>query len=213
MALHDPVRSLAVRRAERRADDVVRFLAPELPALTDVARYYEASEQARWFSNAGPCFELLSRRLGAYLGNDTHALPVANCTTGLMVAMRAAFGEPGPGRSKVALPSFTFTATACAVVWAGFEPVFVDVLPDSWQLDPAALERAIDSDVAGVLACSTFGSAPPEGVRQGWRGACDAHGVPLVIDSAAGFGTTDELGGRIGGLGDTEVFSFHATKP
>jgi dTDP-4-amino-4,6-dideoxygalactose transaminase len=178
-----------------------------------VARYYEASEDARWFSNGGPCFDLLSRRLGAYLGGSL-VLPVANCTTGLMVAMRAAFGQPGAGRSKVALPSFTFTAGACAVVWAGFEPLFVDVLPDSWQLDPAALDRALHgAEVAGVLACSTFGSAPPGAVRSGWREACEVHGVPLVIDSAAGFGSTDEQGLRLGALGETEVFSFHATKP
>jgi dTDP-4-amino-4,6-dideoxygalactose transaminase len=67
--------------------------------------------------------------------------------------------------------------------------------------------------VAGVLACSTFGSAPPEEVRRGWREVSELHGVPLVIDSAAGFGSTDERGRRIGALGDTEVFSFHATKP
>jgi dTDP-4-amino-4,6-dideoxygalactose transaminase len=216
MVRREPVRSLAGRPAPRREHDVVRFLSPELPPLTEVASYYEASEREAWFSNGGPCFDLLSRRIEAYLGEAAHALPVANCTTGLMVALRAAFGEPGAGRSLVALPSFTFTASACAVVWAGFEPLFVDVLPDSWQLDPAALDRAIDGAhgaVAGVLACSTFGSAPPADVRGRWREACEVHDVPLVLDSAAGFGSTDERGRRIGGLGETEVFSFHATKP
>jgi dTDP-4-amino-4,6-dideoxygalactose transaminase len=67
--------------------------------------------------------------------------------------------------------------------------------------------------VAGVLACATFGTAPPVAMRAAWRAACADHGLPLVIDSAPGFGAVDADGGRLGGLGDTEVFSFHATKP
>src|SRR3954471_23394393 len=109
MVAPESVRSLPGRRVTRRGGEIVRFLSPELPPLTEVARYYEASERAGLFSNGGPCFELLSSRLADYLGG-VHVLPVANCTTGLMVALRAACGEPGPGRSVVALPSYTFTA-------------------------------------------------------------------------------------------------------
>jgi dTDP-4-amino-4,6-dideoxygalactose transaminase len=67
--------------------------------------------------------------------------------------------------------------------------------------------------VAGVLACATFGVAPPPAQRAAWRQLCDAHGVPLVVDSAAGFGATDVAGSPLGAVGDVEVFSFHATKP
>jgi dTDP-4-amino-4,6-dideoxygalactose transaminase len=196
--------------------DPVRFQQPELPPLAEIAPYYALSEELGFYSNGGPCARLLATRLADYLGGDVHVIPVANCTLGLMVALRAACDEPSAGRSLVVLPSFTFTATAAAAVWAGFEPMFVDVLEDSWQLDPAALEEALErhgARVAGVLACSTFGAAPPDGVRRRWRSACAAAGVPLLLDSAAGFGAVDEHGRRIGALGETEVFSFHATKP
>src|SRR5581483_4559344 len=143
-------------------------------------------------------------------------VPVGNCTSGLMVAMRVLFGEPRAACNLVAVPSFTFTASACAIRWAGFEPLFVDIDPDSWQLDPLALARALEDhrgSVAGVLGCSTFGTAPPGAVRAGWRGLCAEHELPLLIDSAAGFGALDDEGRPLGSHGDTEVFSFHATKP
>ena len=83
-------------------------------------------------------------------------------------------------------------------------------------MDPAALEAAFErfgGQIAGVLACATFGTAPPAEQRAAWRELCDAHGVPLLIDSAPGFGSRDADGAALGGLGDTEIFSFHATKP
>jgi dTDP-4-amino-4,6-dideoxygalactose transaminase len=132
------------------------------------------------------------------------------------VALRELCGLPRAGRTLIAVPSFTFTATACAIRWAGFEPLFVDVEADSWQLDPDALTDALHRHrgaVAGVLGCSAFGSAPPPQIRAGWRRACAEHGAPLLIDSAAGFGAVDAYGVPLGGQGDTEVFSLHATKP
>ena len=125
-------------------------------------------------------------------------------------------GLPLVSRKLIAVPSFTFTATACAIRWAGFEPLFVDIEPDSWQLAPEALAQALDryeGCVAGVLGCSTFGTAAPTAVRDRWRRLCADADMPLLIDSAAGFGGLDDGGRPLGAQGDTEVFSFHATKP
>jgi dTDP-4-amino-4,6-dideoxygalactose transaminase len=193
----------------------LRYLRPELPPVDDLARYYALSEEKQWYSNRGPCYERFSAGLANYIGN-VQCIPVTSCTLGLMVALRAACGEPASRRRLIAVPSFTFTATACAIKWAGFEPLFVDIEPDSFQLAAPALEEALarhEGRVAGVLGCSTFGTAPPSATRQGWRDACARYDVPLVIDSAAGFGAIDEHGIPLGGQGDTEVFSFHATKP
>ena len=193
----------------------IRYLRPELPPIDDLARYYALAEEKHWYSNRGPCHERFAASLADYVGN-VRCIPVSSCTHGLMVALRAACGEPGRRRRLIALPSFTFTATACAVRWAGFEPLFVDIEPESFQLDADALEAALATHgdrVAGVLGCSTFGTAPPSSTRQGWRNTCARHGVPLVIDSAAGFGAIDDEGAPLGAQGDTEVFSFHATKP
>ncbi len=196
--------------------EALRYQRPELPPLDAVADYYALAEEARFYSNGGPCHERLAERLAEYLGGGVCCLPVSNCTIGLMVVLREICGRPAAHKRLVAVPSFTFTATACAIEWAGFQPLFVDVEPESWQLDPAALSSALERhghDVAAVLGCSSFGSAPPTALRDGWRAACAQHDVALLIDSAAGFGALDDRGRRIGGLGDTEIFSFHATKP
>jgi dTDP-4-amino-4,6-dideoxygalactose transaminase len=195
--------------------EVLRYQRPELPPLSEVARYYALSEEARFYSNGGPCYERLSSRLAAYVG-DVTCVPVGNCTLGLLVALREICGPPDGRRNLIAVPSFTFTATACAIQWAGFVPLFVDVEPDSWQLSPARLREALDrydGRVAGVMGCSTFGTAAPSAVRDGWHHVCAEAEVPLVIDSAAGFGGIDDHGRPLGAQGDTEVFSFHATKP
>jgi dTDP-4-amino-4,6-dideoxygalactose transaminase len=197
-------------------DEPVRYQRPELPTLDEIGRYYALAEDARFYSNGGPCWQRLSTRLAAYAGPGAYCVPVANCTLGLMVALRDVCGEPSGRRRLIAVPSFTFTATACAIRWAGFEPLFVDIEEASWQLHPDALDEALwgyPGEVAGVLGCSTFGTAPPTAIRRAWREVAARHGVPLLLDSAAGFGATDEQGRRLGALGDVEVFSFHATKP
>ena len=197
-------------------EPVIRVQQPVLPEPAAIMGYFQASRDAGFYANGGPCSRELARRLEDYLGNRAFCIPVANCTVGLMAALRALCGAPDPRRPIVLTPSYTFTATACAVEWAGFEPVFVDIEPAGWHLDPAALEHALEHHagrVAGVLACATFGTAPTRTQREAWRAACASHEVPLLVDSAAGFGSIDEYGSRLGALGDVEVFSFHATKP
>ncbi len=210
------IRRPAMRLVAPPAVETVRFMQPEVPSLTEIARYYALAEDAGFYSNGGPCARLLSRRLAAELGADVAVVPVANCTLGLMAALRALCGEPTARRSLIAVPSYTFTATACAIVWSGFEPLFVDVEPGSWQMDADALRtvlEAAEGRVAGVMGCSTFGTAPPDETRVGWRAAAAAAGVPLLLDSAGGFGAVTPGGARVGALGETEIFSFHATKP
>ena len=179
-------------------------------------RYYALAEEARFYSNGGPCQRLLTDRLQQYLGGATYVVPVSNATVGLMAAVRGACGMRTDSRPVILTPAYTFTATAAAIEWAGFEPVFVDIERRGWHLDPSSLEAAFErygDQVAGVLACATFGTAPSAEQRQAWRDLCDAHGVPLMIDSAPGFGTRDADGVLLGAEGDIEIFSFHATKP
>ena len=113
----------------------VPYQRPWLPPGDRILEYYRLAEEARFYSNGGPCVQLLEQRLSERLGG-VHCVVLANCTLAIALALRAALD--GPGR-LVATPAYTFTATACAIRWAGFEPLFVDVEPDGWQLDP---ERA-----------------------------------------------------------------------
>ncbi|HEY1566971.1 MAG TPA: DegT/DnrJ/EryC1/StrS family aminotransferase, partial [Solirubrobacteraceae bacterium] len=94
---------------------VIRLQHPEPPAPQEIFKYYGMACEAGFYSNGGPCASLLSEHLGYYLGSDTIAIPVGNCTVGLMVALRGACGAPTGTRRRIITPSYTFTATACAI--------------------------------------------------------------------------------------------------
>lgn len=194
----------------------VPFLRPQLPPLEAVQQYYRLAEDARFYSNGGPCERLLRERLSAHLDGAT-CIPVNNATSGIMVALLGATHRAGTrGRRLVVTPSYTFAATAGAVEALGHRPLFVDVDPQGWQVDPAALESALaehGDDVAAVLVTHTFGVPPAAGLQERWAAACAAQGVPMVVDAAAAFGAVDAAGVRTGTGSDTHVFSFHATKP
>jgi dTDP-4-amino-4,6-dideoxygalactose transaminase len=160
--------------------------------------------------------QLLSERLTARLGNGIHCVPVANGTLALMVALRALTEHGRPAAREVAVPSFTYVGTVSAILWAGLEPVFVDVDAESWHAEPASLERAVEErgeSLACLLPCSTFGTAPGLETRRAWEDLARQAALPLLVDSAAGLGTTDEAGSPLGAQGDAETFSMHATKP
>jgi dTDP-4-amino-4,6-dideoxygalactose transaminase len=194
--------------------EALRFQRPTLPSGDAIERYLALARDRRWFSNYGPCYEALQARLSEATGRP--CVPVSNATLGLMVAIAALRGESPAGAGEALLPSFAFAASAQAITWNGLQPVFVDVDPDHWHLDPEALERALTARrgrVAVVVALSSFGVPPPAHVREGWEAVCGHAGVPLVVDSAAGYGAHSGDGVPIGAQGDIEVVSFHALEP
>lgn len=191
----------------------IRFQKPEFPSGEAIERYLSRSRAERWFSNFGPCAELLQTRLTEATGRP--CVLVCNATLGLMVAI-ASVRRRGADAREVLVPSFAFAASAQAAVWNGLEPVFVDVAPDHWHLDPDALDAALHTRgerVALVVALSSFGVPPSPEVRERWQRSCADAGVPLLVDSAAGFGARASDDVPIGAQGDIEVVSFHATKP
>jgi dTDP-4-amino-4,6-dideoxygalactose transaminase len=193
---------------------MIRFQRPALPPTSEIDPYLDLSRQERWFSNGGPCWRLLRDRLSERAG--AYCVPVASGTLGLMAALAAVLDAPGAAPKQGALmPSFTFMATAQAAIWSGLEPRLADIAPDHWHLDPVLVERILEEsgDLGAVLAVSAFGTPPPEETRERWEGACRRAGVPLVVDSAAGFGAVAADQVPIGAQGDIEVVSFHATKP
>lgn len=195
---------------------MIPFQRPRLPSVEATARYYALAEERRHYTNFGACHELLASRLAERIGPPVTAVPVANCTLGLLLALRACTAGQDAQQREVIVPSYTFAATGSAIAWAGLTPVFVDVDTGHWSMSPASLEQALAQragSVAAVLACTTFGAPPPLAVSARWEELAAAAGVPLIVDSAAGFGTRDAAGREAGHLGDAEVFSLHATKP
>jgi dTDP-4-amino-4,6-dideoxygalactose transaminase len=112
------------------------------------------------------------------------------------------------------MPSFTFVAVAQAALWVGYRPWFIDIDPDTWQPSApsarAILERSRDR-VAGILLTNAFGVGNPK--VGAWENLAAEWELPIVLDSAGGFGSRYADGERVGGRGACEIFSFHATKP
>lgn len=191
----------------------IPFIRPNFPTPEDLADDYRSILSSNWFTNFGPMERRLSAALAGYVNGDVTATTAANGTLALIAAVQAAMGR-GTGDTCVVMPSFTFVAAAQALVWTGHRPLFVDVDPLTWQPDLDSARRALsgsDLPVAGILLANVFGVGNSE--IAAWEELAAQHDVPLVIDSAAGFGswyTDDE---RVGGRGTCEIFSLHATKP
>lgn len=183
-----------------------------MPPSDAVERHFRAAREQRWFSNGGPCWGQLRSALEERTG--VFCIPVANATLGLVAAIAAVRTDRTSAARTVVLPSFTFAAAVHAVRICGLAPAFIDIDREHWHVDPSVLERVLSrDDIALVLACSSFGTPPPPEVRRSWEGACAERGIPLVIDSAAGFGASGSDGVPIGAQGTAEIVSFHATKP
>lgn len=156
----------------------------------------------RWFTNGGPLVEELEGRLARYLG-VRHCVLVCNGTMALELAFRAL-----DLTGEVIVPSLTFVATAHALLWQGIEPVFCDIDPETWNLDPVACEALVTPRTTAIVGVHLWGR-PCD--TSGLAAVAERYGLRLLFDAAHAFGCTHE-GKMIGGFGDAEVFSFHATK-
>ncbi|MCG7626017.1 aminotransferase class I/II-fold pyridoxal phosphate-dependent enzyme [Epibacterium sp. Ofav1-8] len=164
--------------------------------------YVDDILERNWLTNNGPLVCELESRIAEYLG-VRHCVAMCNGTIALEVAIRAV-GMSG----EVIVPSYTFVATAHAVSWQGLHPVFADVRRQDHCIDPEAVRRAITPRTTGIVATHLWGGTCDIAVLQK---IAQEHGLKLVFDAAHAFGCSYD-GQRIGGFGDAEVFSFHATK-
>ena len=166
-----------------------------------LARFEEILDR-RWFTNDGPCVRELEYEVARYLG-VRNCVAVANGTLGLELAVRA-LGLSG----EIIVPSFTFVATAHAVRWMGYTPVFADVTRETHSLDVAHVERLITPRTTGILGVHLWGIPCDVSALQA---LADRKGLKLLFDAAHAFGCSLE-GVMVGNFGAAEVFSFHATK-
>ncbi len=153
----------------------------------------------------GPTVRALEETVAERLGVD-HVVAVASCTSGLVLTLQA-IGARGP----VVLPSFTFSASAHAVVWAGGTPVFAEVREDSLTLDPEDAERALDSLPAPATAMTATHVYGTPCRTEELQALADSRGIPLLFDAAHGLGSVHQ-GTPVGNFGLAEVFSLSPTK-
>ncbi len=169
----------------------------ELAAVAEVFR-------SGWLSGAGPTCKKFEERFAEVAGVE-HVLATNNCGAALHLALTVLGVGPG---DEVIVGDYTFPATGHSVLWTGAKPVFADIRPDIWSVDPAAVEAAITPKTVGILAVDVFGQ--PADYDE-LRAIADKHGLFLVEDGACSAGASYR-GRPAGGLADLATFSFHGRK-
>jgi dTDP-4-amino-4,6-dideoxygalactose transaminase len=196
------VSELAIFGSKPAFDDHVYVGQPTIPDRKDLMERIEGILDRKWLSNAGPCVNELQTRLADILGVK-HCIAMNNGTTALEIVIRAVGLE-----GEVIVPSFTFVATPHSLQWQQITPVFCDIDPRTHNIDPEAVEKLITPRTTGILAVHLWGRpCQVEALQE----IADRHGLKLLFDAAHAFSCSHD-GKPIGGFGDAEVFSFHATK-
>ena len=168
----------------------------EIQAVTDVLKSGRLS--------IGPRQDLFEQMLAEQCGRR-HGIAVSSGTSGLHLVL-AALGI-GPGDEVITTP-FSFIASANCILMVGATPVFVDICPQSLNIDPNQLEAAITARTKAIIAVEVFGNA--KHMRQIEQIARN-HEIPLVEDSCEGLGGTDGER-KVGSFGRASVFGFYPNK-
>lgn len=175
------------------------------PSITDLEVKYASDAAANgWGDQCYAYIERFERSFAGYLGTD-YAIATSSCTG----AMHMGLAAVGVGRGdEVILADINWIATVSPVVHLGAKPVLVDILPDTWCLDPEKVEAAISPSTKAIIATHIYGSL------------CDMdrlleigrrYGIPVIEDAAEALGSVYR-GKRAGSIGAFGTFSFHGTK-
>jgi len=153
----------------------------------------------------GPEVEALEREIADYCGT-THAVGVSSGTDALLVALMAL--GVGPGDEVITTP-FTFFATAGTVARLGARTVFVDIEPDTFNIDAARIEAALSPRTKAIIPVHLFGRVADMDTVMRLAGSA---GVAVIEDAAQAIGAYDAAGRRAGAIGDIGAFSFFPSK-
>jgi dTDP-4-amino-4,6-dideoxygalactose transaminase len=175
---------------------------PFLPPVEEFESYIRDIWQRQWLTNNGPLVNELELRLKLYL-DVPHILYVSNGTIALQLAIRAL-----ELKGEIVTTPFSFIATTSSTLWENCKPVFVDINPETLNIDPALIEQAITPRTTAILATHVFGNpcditAIDEIARQ--------HNLKVIYDASHCFGTKYH-GRSVFCYGDISTTSFHATK-
>jgi len=175
---------------------------PHLPPLEEFVPYLEQLWKSKILTNGGPMHQELEQALCDYLGVEQIAL-FNNGTIALLTALQALriTGE-------VITTPYSFVATAHSLLWNGIKPVFVDIDPQTLNLDPSRIEAAITPQTTAIMPVHCYGNpCDVAAIEQ----IANNYNLKVIYDAAHAFGVEDG-GGSILRHGDLSVLSFHATK-
>ncbi|MBF8964213.1 DegT/DnrJ/EryC1/StrS family aminotransferase [Pontibacter sp. FD36] len=175
---------------------------PFLPPREEYKNLVDSIWERQWLTNNGPLVNELELKLKEYL-NVPHLLYLSNGTIALQIAIKAL-----ELRGEIVTTPFSYVATTSSIVWEGCKPVFVDIDPNTLNLDPTKIEEAITPETTGILATHVYGNpCDVDAIQE----IADRHNLKVIYDAAHCFGTKYK-GKSIFEYGDVSTTSFHATK-
>lgn len=175
---------------------------PVLPPLEEFQPYLEQIWESKRLTNGGPFHQELEKKLADYLGVEHLAL-FSNGTLALVTALQAL----RIGGEVITTP-FSFVATAHSLLWNGIKPVFIDIHPETFNLDPEKIEAAITPHTTAIMPVHVYGR--PCDVEK-IESIADTYGLKIVYDAAHAFGVRYK-GESVLKHGDLATMSYHATK-
>lgn len=180
----------------------IPFTQPFLPPHAQYQTLLDGIWQRNWLTNDGPLVQALEEKLGACL-DVPHLAATANGTLALQFAIRA-LAQQG----EIITTPFSYIATASSVLWEGCTPVFADINPQDFNLDPEKAKALIGPKTKAILATHVFGN--PCAIAALEKLKKDA-GIALIFDGAHAFGTRYRRQ-SVFAFGDATMGSLHATK-
>jgi dTDP-4-amino-4,6-dideoxygalactose transaminase len=175
---------------------------PSLPSLEEFIPFLQKIWESKILTNNGPFHQELEQKLCEYLGVKYVSL-FTNGTLALITAIRALRIS-----GEVITTPFSFVATTHALWWNNIKPVFVDIEPATFNLDPDKIEAAITPKTTAILPVHVYGN--PINVKR-IQEIADSYNLKLIYDAAHAFGVNVN-GTSIANFGDLTILSFHATK-
>src|SRR3954466_10797542 len=153
---------------------------PYLPAEKEFKGYVKNIWERQWLTNNGPLVNALELKLKEYLALD-HLLYVTNGTVALQLAIKAL-----DLTGEIITTPFSFVATTSTIVWQACKPVFVDIDPDTYNIDATKIEAAITPQATGIIATHVFGNPCDVDAIQH---IADKYNLKVIYDAAHCFGT------------------------
>lgn len=175
---------------------------PFLPPKEEYQALIDGIWKRNWLTNNGPLVNDLELKLKRYL-DVKHLLYVGNGTIAIQIALKAL-----DVTKEVITTPFSYVATTSSLVWEGCTPVFVDIHPETLNIDPAKIEAGITDNTQAILATHCFGNpCDVEAIEK----IAKKHNLKVIYDAAHCFGAKYK-GESIFKWGDVSTTSFHATK-
>jgi dTDP-4-amino-4,6-dideoxygalactose transaminase len=186
----------------KNLDNVINVTRTYLPPFGEYEALLREAWDRRWVTNNGPLVKRLEKELAEYFGVK-HVFFATNGTVVLQLAIRVLELS-----GEVITTPFSYVATTTALLWEHCKPVFADIKPDTFTIDPDSIEQLITPRTTAILATHVYGiPCEVERIEQ----IAAKHGLKVIYDAAHAFGTRYK-GKSLMSYGDMSTISFHATK-